>query len=112
MENRYRRTPKDYDGSAKTTHHIQHLLPQVFHNISKTYHDRPDLILAAWPEIIGEPFAQMTQALSFREGVLTVKVSNSTLHSLLCQYDKPRILKNIRDKFPTTSIKTIVFRQG
>lgn len=112
MENNYRRNPKNYDGPARTTHHIQKLLPHVLQQISKIYHDRPDLILAAWPEIIGEPFNQMTQAISFKEGVLLVKVSNSTLFSLLNQYEKPRILKSIKEKFPAMTIKTVIFRLG
>jgi hypothetical protein len=98
--------------TALTTHQLKELLPSVLADIGRVYHDRPDLILAAWPEVIGKELAPMTQAVSFREGILTVKVNNSTLYSLLSQNDKPRILKNLRDKFVGTMIKTIYFQLG
>ena len=54
----------------------------------------------------------MTEAISFKDGVLTVKVKNSTLHSLLTQYDKPRILNSLKQKFPTAGIRNVHFRIG
>jgi hypothetical protein len=72
----YFRTPKNYDGTAVTTHQMSELLPTVLAQIGKVYQQRPDLILAAWPQIIGPKLAAMTQALSFIDGVLTVKVRN------------------------------------
>jgi hypothetical protein len=41
-----------------------------------------------------------------------VKVKNSTLHSLLSQNDKPRILQLLRQQFPNAEIKNIYFRIG
>lgn len=108
----YQRTPKYYSGTRVTSHHISALLPAVLSKVSELYSQRPDLVLASWPEIIGPKLALMTQALSFSEGVLVVKVKNSTLYSLLNQHDKPRILSSLRKKFPRVDIKTIVFRIG
>lgn len=107
-----RRTPQNYDGSAVTTHRVSELLTFVLSNISDVQQERPDLVLAAWPDIIGQKLAGMTQAISFLEGVLIVKVKNSTLHSLLSQSDKPRILGVLRQKFPRVAIKNIIFRIG
>lgn len=100
-----------YDGPLPTARHLRQLLPRFLEEIGRLYHDRPDLILAAWPEVIGPRLASMSQSLSFEEGILTVKVGNSTLLSLLTR-DKPRLIKNLRDKFPGTLIKTILFRLG
>lgn len=107
-----RRTPKNYDGSETTSRQLKELLPSVLSRIGGVYEERGDLVLAAWPEIIGSKLAGMTEAVSFESSVLVVKVKNSTLYSLLSQHDKPRILKNLRDKFPATSINNIVFRLG
>ncbi len=112
MVKKIRRTPKDYDGTGITTHRVSELLPTVLSNIGETYQDRPDLLLASWPEVIGKNFAGMTQAVSFIDGVLLVKVKNSTFHSLLSQHEKPKILSNLRQKFPKIEIKTIQFRIG
>lgn len=106
------RTPKNYDGTRITTRCIADLLPQVLSSIGETYQDRPDLVLAAWPEVIGQKLAGMTEAMSFIDGVLFVKVKNSTLHSLLSQHDKLRILRNLQMKFPTVYFKNVIFRIG
>ncbi|MCP5470085.1 MAG: DUF721 domain-containing protein [Chlamydiales bacterium] len=95
---------------ALTARHIRDVLPRVMRNIGKVYSDRPDLVLKAWPEIVGSKLAPMTRAISFIDGILVVHVKNSTLHSLLVQHDRPRILKSLRSKFPKTTIKSVVFR--
>lgn len=106
------RTPRNYDGPHLTTHAINDVLPHVLEKISENFKGRPDLILAAWPEIIGPKLAPMTQALSLENGVLIVKVKNSTLHSLLTQNEKNKLLTLLRKKFPKVEIKTILFRIG
>jgi hypothetical protein len=106
------RTPKNYDGTEITGHHIHDLLPNVLSKIGKVYEQRADLILALWPTLIGPKLAAMTQAVSFSEGVLVVKVKNSTPYSLLSQNDKPRLISQLRQKFPRVEIKTILFRIG
>jgi len=112
MTQSFRRTPKDYQGTKTTTHKVSDVLPHVLSKIGEVYQDRPDLILASWPDVIGSQLASMTQAISFNEGVLTVKVKNSTLYSLLSQNDKPKILANLRMKFPKVKIYNIIFRLG
>jgi hypothetical protein len=107
-----KRLARCYDGSATTTRHLRHLLTRYLEDIGRKFDDRPDLVMAAWPEVVGSQLSQMTHAVSFIEGILTVKVNNSTLYSLLSQNDKPRLIKNLRDKFPGTLIKTISFRLG
>ncbi len=112
MGNFYSRTPRQYDGTEVTTHRMTDLLPPILAKIGEGYQQRSDLILALWPEIIGPKLAAMTRATSFVEGVLLVKVKNSTLHSLLSQNDKHRLLHLLRQKFPHVEIKTICFRMG
>lgn len=112
MKSRGRRTPKNYDGTQVTTHRINDLLAYALEGISDSFEQRPDLVLAAWPSVIGPKLAPMTQATAFTDGVLFVKVRNSTLHSLLSQHDKPHILNTLRGKFPKVPIHNIVFRIG
>lgn len=110
MTERRRRHSRKYDGTQVTSRHLGDLLPQVLQRIGRIHQERPDLIMAAWPEVIGERLASMTEAVEFTEGVLTVRVKNSTLYSLLTQHDKPRILKQLRSRFPKSTIKNIIFR--
>lgn len=107
-----KRTPKNYDGTKVTTHRVSELLPFVLGEIGELYNARPDLVLAAWPDVIGPKLALMTQALSFNDGVLLIKVKNSSLHSLLSQHDKQRILNTLRARFPRVEIRNVVFRIG
>lgn len=107
-----RRTPKNYDGVGITSHSFSKLLPFVLGKISEVHQERPDLVLASWPSIIGPKLATMTEAVSFVNGVLVVKVKNSTLHSLLSTNDKPRLLSALRQKFPKVQIFNIMFKIG
>ena len=107
-----RRTPRGYNGTALTAHRLGEVLPRVLKKIGRVYESRGDLIMASWPEIIGPKLAQMTEAERFENGFLFVTVKNATLHSLLNQNDKPRLLRSLRDKFPGTLIKSIIFRIG
>ncbi len=107
-----RRTPKGYDGTAKTHHHLQEVLPGVLRGVNAAYKERPDLVMGAWQQVIGPSLSGMTEALHFQEGILTVKVKNSSLFSLLKQYERPRLLRKLRERFPQTVIKAIVFRAG
>lgn len=94
--------------SKKSFRQIKELLPKVLQDITGRYQDRPDLVIAAWKEIVGS-HASMTEALSFYNGILTVKVKSATLYSLLTQYERARLLKNLQDKFPQVAIKNIRF---
>lgn len=107
-----KRTPKNYDGTGVTTRRIGEVFPSVLAGIGGAFKDRPDLILASWPEIIGSKLAPMTQAESFKDGVLVVRVKNSTLYSLLNQYEKPKVLAKLRQKYPRVTITNVIFRIG
>ena len=106
------RTPRNYDGTERTVKELSQILPQVMQKMGARFELRPDLILAAWPELIGKKLSPMTQAVSFVEGVLTVKVKNSSLYSLLSQQEKPKLLKALQLKFPSVTIHNINFRLG
>lgn len=112
MSKSFRHTPKNYDGTKLTTRQIKDLLPAALAGIHIGYQERPGLILAAWPTLVGPQLAAMTQATQFNEGVLWVKVHNSPLYSLLSQIEKPRLLKALRAQFPKVEIKNIAFRIG
>lgn len=95
-----------------TSKTLQNLLPEFLKKVNKNCHQRHDLIPLAWPAIIGEKLAPMTQAESFKEGVLYVRVSNSTLLSILSHRERKMLLKKLKEKFPKTDIKEIRFRLG
>lgn len=99
-------------GQRPTGKHLSDLLPTLMEEMQMNYKDRPDLIIAAWPSIIGEKFASMARAVSFEKGVLVVKVNNSTLYSLLSQNERQRLLTSLKQQFPLVMIRNIQFRIG
>ncbi|MCB1114440.1 MAG: DUF721 domain-containing protein [Chlamydiia bacterium] len=107
-----RRTPKNYDGNQVTSKKVGDLLAGVLGTVSEKYQDKPDLILATWPSIVGEKLAPMAKAVRFDEGILYVKVKNSTLYSLLEQSEKRRLMATLKKKFPKVEIRGIQFRMG
>lgn len=98
--------------SHLTSKTLQSLLPDFLKKVNQTCSKREDLIPLAWPEIIGEKLAPMSRAESFRDGVLYVVISNSTLLSILNHREKQVLLKKFKAKFPKTDIKEIRFRLG
>ena len=108
----HQRPYKKFNSTAVTSRTLTDILPQVFSKITSSYANKGILVLAAWPKVIGPALEGMTKAESFRDGILYVKVKNSTLYSLLCQFEKNRLLKILQDMFPQVVIKTISFRIG
>ncbi|MCH1430035.1 MAG: DUF721 domain-containing protein [Chlamydiales bacterium] len=95
-----------------TSVNIGDMIPRFLSDLGKNFHERKDLLLAAWPDLVGPRIAKMTRVDSLYEGVLYVKVSNSTLHSLLSQSEKGAILRKIKQRFPKITLNDIKFRIG
>jgi hypothetical protein len=108
----FRRTPKGYNGPLLTTHHAGDVAAEVMIDIAAAAGANPTMVLATWPSLIGHRLAAMTEAVSFLNGVLLVRVKNSTLYSLLSQREKPRLLAALRKQLPNTTICDIVFRMS
>lgn len=111
MKKHYK-TPRNYHGTEVTTHKIGDILPSFLNILHTKHQERPDLILEAWSEVIGPQMSKMTQAIAFDNGVLLVKVKNSTLYSLLSQHERGRLLTLLSQRFPHASIRNIIFRMG
>jgi hypothetical protein len=84
----------------------------ALNTIAKRQQDRPDLILAAWPMMVGSRLSGMSRAVSFEEGVLMVVVNNSTLYALLQGTEKARLTRELQSRFPDVEIRAIHFRVG
>ena len=103
------RTPRHFDGTARTGKNLSDLLPAAVKKIGAKSGCQSEEVLLFWPQVIGETMAPYTEPVSFIDGVLIVKVKSATLYSLLCQHERPRLLKRLQEKFP---IRNLVFRSG
>lgn len=104
-----RRTPRNFDGTDPTGKTIQDLLPEILTKIERKAGDESRSVFASWISLMGEKMAPLTEPVSWKDQVLTVKVKSATLYSLLCQHEKARLLSELQKKF---SIRNIVFRIG
>lgn len=107
-----RRTPRGYDGIRPTSRSLSDVLPRVLAQVTKVQKGRPDLVFAAWEAVVGPTVSSMTDPESFLEGILTVRVQNSTLYSLLNQRDRFRVLKSLQSQVPGAKIRGLRFRLG
>jgi hypothetical protein len=103
------RTRRNFDGTSPTGKKISDLLPQILVDIGSKTGEPQEAVFLMWFSLIGEKMAPFTQPLSLKNGMLTIKVKSATLYALLCQHEKPRLLKALQAKF---SVKDIVFRIG
>ena len=109
----YQRTPFGYDGAGLTGRKLDDLLSSVMQKLSSLYKFQPSVVLDLWPKIVGERLAPFTTATRYEDGVLYIKVKNSTLLSLLSNpVDKQRIYEAVKTAVPGIVLKNIVFRIG
>lgn len=103
------RTKRHFNGTAPTGKKISEILPLVLNEIKNKAGDDREKIFQFWRSLLGEKMALLTQPISLKNGILTIKVKSATLYSLLCQHEKPRLLKEMQAKF---EIVELVFRVG
>lgn len=69
-------------------------------------------ILSAWKEIVGEWFALHTCPERIRDGVLYVRVVQSSVHYELDRNWKPGIIGKLKTRFGAGRVRDIRFRIG
>ena len=106
------RIPKFYNGIKPTGRSLNQLMPKVLQGIQEKQALRPDLIVKAWEDIVGEKIAAMSRAVKFDEGTLFVKVQSSSLLGILQQYEKKRLIGELKKRFPSAGVRNIIFRIG
>ncbi len=106
------RIPKNYRGSQPTGRQIKDLLPKVLQGFEKMQAAKLRHLVDAWPEIIGSKLAPMTRIEGFEQGTVKIKVTNSTLLSLLSGPEKNKILTLLRKRFPGAGIAKLHFFIG
>ena len=69
-------------------------------------------ILKAWKEIVGEWFALHTCPERIRDGVLYVRVVQSSVHYELDRNWKPKIVQKLKERFGGGKVRDVRFRIG
>src|SRR5947207_14753146 len=69
-------------------------------------------VIDAWSKIVGEFIAAHSAPVALREGVLYVRVLQPALHYELEQVSRSEILRKLKKRFGTKTIRDIRFRVG
>ena len=69
-------------------------------------------VIEAWSKIVGEFIAAHSTPVALREGVLYVRVLQPALHYELEQVSKIEILRKLKKRFGTKTIRDLRFRVG
>jgi predicted nucleic acid-binding Zn ribbon protein len=69
-------------------------------------------VIEAWSKIVGEFIAAHSAPVALREGVLYVRVLQPALHYELEQVSKIEILRKLKKRFGTKTIRDLRFRVG
>jgi len=65
-----------------------------------------------WEEIVGEQIARHARPVEYMRGVIWVSVDSSAWLAELSQYMKPELLKKLRRRSGSITIKDVKFRIG
>ena len=113
MSSHHSHERRSSDGSMTTTRHLKDLARRYLAHLERKLTYKPAAVVELWPQVIAPQFIAMTKADRFEEGVLHVKVSNSSLLSLLhSPLEKKRLTEALQIKIPDVEIKDICFRIG
>lgn len=69
-------------------------------------------VLTAWRDIVGDFIAGHSNPQSLKDGVLYVRVLQSTVHYELDRVWKPQILDKLKKRFGGRTVREIKFRLG
>ncbi|NLM51663.1 MAG: DUF721 domain-containing protein [Firmicutes bacterium] len=90
---------------------ISEILPKTLKELPAAHKITAQFIIDSWPEVVGEYIAQKTKAVSVKQGVLLVRVSDSiwAQHLVL---QKRQILQKLNRRQKTKILKDIRFQVG
>jgi predicted nucleic acid-binding Zn ribbon protein len=69
-------------------------------------------VIDAWANIVGDFIAAHSAPVALRDGILYVRVLQPALHYELEQVSKMDILRKLKQRFGTKTIRDIRFRVG
>ena len=107
-----RQTPKNYDGIETTGKLASGMVSNVLKGIQKALDAQPKNVFMVFSGLLDERMRPLVEPVFFAKGILTVKVKNATLLSILSSQEKTRLVHNLRRTIPSVEIQDIVFQSG
>ncbi|HKR53535.1 MAG TPA: DUF721 domain-containing protein [Chthoniobacterales bacterium] len=88
------------------------LLPKLMQKLGLKERLRESEVIDAWSSIVGEFIATHSAPVALRDGVLYVRVLQPSLHYELEQISKSNILRKLKQRFGSRTIRDVRFRLG
>lgn len=93
-------------------HATGELLPKLMQRLGLRERLHETEVIDAWAKIVGDFIAAHSAPVALREGILYVRVLQPALHYELEQVSKIDILRRLKQRFGTKTIRDIRFRVG
>jgi predicted nucleic acid-binding Zn ribbon protein len=88
------------------------LMPKLMQRLGLRERLHETEVIDAWSKIVGDFIAAHSAPVALREGILYVRVLQPALHYELEQISKSEILRKLKQRFGTKTIRDIRFRVG
>ena len=88
------------------------LMPRLMQRLGLRERLRETEVIDAWSKIVGDFIAAHSTPVALREGILYVRVLQPTLHYELEQISKTEILRKLKQRFGSKTIRDVRFRVG
>src|SRR5437016_4354283 len=88
------------------------LMPKLMQRLGLRERLHETEVIDAWSKIVGHFIATHSAPVALREGILYVRVLQPALHYELEQISKAEILRKLKQRFGTKTIRDIRFRVG
>jgi len=88
------------------------LLPALMQKLGLKERLRESEVIDAWSSIVGEFIAAHSTPVALRDGFLYVRVLQPALHYELEQISKIEILRKLKKRFGSKTIRDVRFRVG
>ena len=88
------------------------LMPRLMQRLGLRERLRETEVIEAWSKIVGDFIAAHSTPAALREGILYVRVLQPALHYELEQISKSEILRKLKQRFGTKTIRDVRFRVG
>jgi len=88
------------------------VMPRLMQRLGLRERLRETEVIEAWSKIVGDFIAAHSAPVALREGVLYVRVLQPALHYELEQISKSEILRKLKVRFGSKTIRDVRFRVG
>jgi predicted nucleic acid-binding Zn ribbon protein len=88
------------------------VMPKLMQRLGLRERLRETEVIDAWSKIVGDFIAVHSAPVALPEGILYVRVLQPALHYELEQISKTEILRKLKQRFGTKTIRDIRFRLG